>query len=159
EGLNAYGQVTWGQPFIYQGFNAHDGWMHTSSGVQNISYYRETISKKDGQYYYQYGDKELPVKTRPITIKYKTPEGMKSKTFTAYYTRHGPVVGKTNSKWTTCNLMNMHAKLHKKALIQDWKRMFTTGYESFKKTMELHTNSSNNTIFADSKGNIAYWHS
>ncbi|HEY8970981.1 MAG TPA: penicillin acylase family protein, partial [Puia sp.] len=31
EGLNAYGAVTWGQFFIYQGFNAHCGWMHTSS--------------------------------------------------------------------------------------------------------------------------------
>ena len=31
EGLNAYGAVTWGQFFIYQGFNEHCGWMHTSS--------------------------------------------------------------------------------------------------------------------------------
>src|SRR5580704_13821449 len=33
EGLNAYGAVTWGQFFVYQGFNEHAGWMHTSSGV------------------------------------------------------------------------------------------------------------------------------
>jgi len=26
EGLNAYGAVTWGQFFVYQGFNAHTGW-------------------------------------------------------------------------------------------------------------------------------------
>jgi acyl-homoserine-lactone acylase len=31
EGLHAYGAVTWGQFFIYQGFNSHCGWMHTSS--------------------------------------------------------------------------------------------------------------------------------
>jgi hypothetical protein len=30
EGLNAYGAVTWGQFFIYQGFNENCGWMHTS---------------------------------------------------------------------------------------------------------------------------------
>ncbi|MDP5140931.1 MAG: penicillin acylase family protein, partial [Spirosomaceae bacterium] len=30
EGLNAYGAVTWGQFFIYQGFNETCGWMHTS---------------------------------------------------------------------------------------------------------------------------------
>ena len=29
EGLNAYGAVTWGQFFIYQGFNDRAGWMHT----------------------------------------------------------------------------------------------------------------------------------
>src|SRR5581483_3883652 len=28
EGLNAYGASTWGQFFIYQGFNDHVGWMH-----------------------------------------------------------------------------------------------------------------------------------
>jgi len=30
EGLNAYGAVTWGQFFIYQGFNGQGGWMQTS---------------------------------------------------------------------------------------------------------------------------------
>ncbi|NNC34057.1 MAG: acylase, partial [Croceitalea sp.] len=31
EGLNAYGAVTWGQFFVYQGFNENTGWMHTST--------------------------------------------------------------------------------------------------------------------------------
>jgi acyl-homoserine-lactone acylase len=31
QGLNAYGAVTWGQFFIYQGFNEFCGWMHTSN--------------------------------------------------------------------------------------------------------------------------------
>jgi len=39
EGLNAYGAVTWGQFFVYQGFNEHAGWMHTSSSVDNIDEY------------------------------------------------------------------------------------------------------------------------
>jgi acyl-homoserine-lactone acylase len=29
EGLNAFGATTWGQFFIYQGFNENVGWMHT----------------------------------------------------------------------------------------------------------------------------------
>ncbi len=36
EGLDAYGAATWGQFFIYQGFNPHIGWMHTSSGVEKL---------------------------------------------------------------------------------------------------------------------------
>jgi len=32
EGLDVYGVATWGQFFIYQGFDAHNGWMHTSYG-------------------------------------------------------------------------------------------------------------------------------
>ena len=46
EGLNAYGALTWGQFFIYQGFNERAGWMHTSSGVDNIDEYRETVQRR-----------------------------------------------------------------------------------------------------------------
>jgi acyl-homoserine-lactone acylase len=155
EGLDAYGAVTWGQFFIYQGFNTRDGWMHTSSGVLNISRFLETVARRNGHYAYKYGNQWLPVKTREITIDYKTAEGMAQRTFTAYYTQHGPVVGRVGDKWLTVNLMQRHIQ----ALIQDWERMTTTGYASFLKSMQLHTNSSNNTIFADSEGDIAYWHS
>ena len=41
EGLNAYGAVTWGQFFIYQGFNDRAGWMHTSSNVDAIDEFRD----------------------------------------------------------------------------------------------------------------------
>jgi acyl-homoserine-lactone acylase len=155
QGLDAYGAVTWGQFFIYQGFNAYDGWMHTSSGVLNISHFLETVSKRHGRYYYKYGGRWLPMKTREISIAYKTAHDMAHRTFTAYYTRHGPVIAKVGDQWLTVNLMQRHIQ----ALIQDWARMTTTGYASFLKTMRLHTNSSNNTIFADRDGNIAYWHS
>src|ERR1700749_1181964 len=46
QGLDAYGAVTWGQFFIYQGFNEHTGWMHTSSGVDAVVEYLETVGKK-----------------------------------------------------------------------------------------------------------------
>ncbi|MFN8886855.1 MAG: penicillin acylase family protein, partial [Cyclobacteriaceae bacterium] len=36
EGLHAYGAVTWGQFFIYQGFNENCGWMHTTSMADAI---------------------------------------------------------------------------------------------------------------------------
>ena len=42
EGLDAYGAATWGQFFIYQGFNAHNGWMHTSYGGDAIDEYAES---------------------------------------------------------------------------------------------------------------------
>ena len=46
EGLNAYGAVTWGQFFVYQGFNEHCGWMHTSSYVDVADAYIEKMIKK-----------------------------------------------------------------------------------------------------------------
>ena len=154
EGLDAYGAVTWGQFFVYQGFSPHIGWMHTSSGVNAISEYLETVEKKNDRYYYKYGAKELPLRTKQITVSYMTSNGMEQKTFTAYYTMHGPVIGEQDGKWLTIRLMQEPIK----ALEQDFTRTKATDYKSFRQTMELHTNSSNNTIFADTDGDIAYFH-
>ena len=45
-----------------------------------------------------------------------------------------------------------------KALTQSYTRTKARSYKAFRQTMELHTNSSNNTIFADADGDIAYFH-
>jgi acyl-homoserine lactone acylase PvdQ len=160
QGLNAYGAATWGQFFIYQGFNAHAGWMHTSSGVDNIDEYAETVTKKGNTFVYRYGKQERPLKTSTITIRYKTsPDktsaGMATKVFTVYRTLHGPIVREANGKWISIRLMEdpMHA------LMQSYGRTKARDYASFRKWMELHTDSSNNTVFADARGNIAYFHS
>jgi len=154
EGLDAYGAVTWGQFFVYQGFNPHVGWMHTSSGVNALSEYLETVEKKADSYYYKYGDKELPVTTGQISVPYMTEHGMAEEKFTVYRTQHGPVIGEQNGKWVTVRLMQEPVK----ALIQSFTRTKATDYKSFRQTMELHTNSSNNTIYADADGDIAYFH-
>ncbi len=155
EGLDAYGAVTWGQFFIYQGFNAHAGWMHTSSGVDNIDEYAETVTRKGKAFVYKYGNDEKPLKMSTITIPYKTSAGLATKTFTVYRTLHGPVVRESGGKWISVRLMQdpMHA------LIQSYIRTKATDYHSFRKSMALHTDSSNNTLFADARGNIAYFHS
>jgi acyl-homoserine-lactone acylase len=155
EGLNAYGALTWGQFFIYQGFNERAGWMHTSSGVDNIDEYLETVVKKDDGFSYKYGTEERPMKTRKITVPYKTAAGMAQKDFTVYYTHHGPIVRESNGKWVSIRLMQQPLN----ALIQSYTRIKAKNYKAFRDTMELHTNSSNNTIYADADGTIAYFHS
>ncbi len=154
EGLNAYGAVTWGQFFIYQGFNERTGWMHTTSGADDLDEYKETVTKTRDGYAYKYGNAQRPVMATTITIPYKTPRGMAKKEFTVYRTHHGPVVRDVNGKWVTIKMM--HEPL--KALIQSYTRTKAKDYRSFRQTMELHTNSSNNTIFADADGDIAYFH-
>src|SRR4051812_11480131 len=44
EGLDAYGAATWGQPFIYQGFNPHIGFMHTSTTLDAVDEFAETVT-------------------------------------------------------------------------------------------------------------------
>jgi acyl-homoserine-lactone acylase len=154
-GLDAYGAVTWGQFFVYQGFNATAGWMHTSSGVDNIDEFLETVSGHGDRYFYRHGGQVLPVLVRHIAVPYRTDSGMATRTFTAFYTRHGPVVRSSGGKWVTVSLMQRPVD----ALIQSFTRTKARDYAAFRQTMELHTNSSNNTVFADAEGNIAYWHS
>ena len=72
EGLNAYGAATWGQFFIYQGFNERVGWMHTSSGVDNVDEFAETIVHHGQQLFYRYGKTERPVKVSSIHVPYRT---------------------------------------------------------------------------------------
>jgi len=155
EGLNAYGAVTWGQFFVYQGFNARVGWMHTSSGVNNISDYVETIVKSGDKLAYKYGGQVRPLVTATIVVPYKTATGMSARRFTVYRTIHGPIVQATNGKWISVSLMQEPVK----ALTQSFTRTKATNYKTFRESMELHTNSSNNTIFADADGDIAYFHS
>jgi acyl-homoserine-lactone acylase len=154
EGLNAYGASTWGQMFIYQGFNEHCGWMHTSSAVDQIDEYLETIVKKGDQYFYKYGNELRPVTTATIKVPYKTPTGMSEKTFTVYRTQHGPIIRAQDGKWVSVAMMFEPVK----ALTQSFSRTKAKNYAEFKQIMELHTNSSNNTIYADADGNIAYFH-
>ena len=154
EGLNAYGASTWGQFFIYQGFNATAGWMHTSSSVDDLDEYLETVTKKGNGYVYKYGNEERALTSTTITVPFKTATGMSQKTFTVYYSQHGPIVRKADDKWVAFRIMQEPVK----ALTQSYSRTKAKNYKEFRQTMELHTNSSNNTIFADAEGNIAYFH-
>src|ERR1043166_3992834 len=86
EGMHAYGAATWGQFFIYQGFNERIGWMHTSSGVDNIDEYAETVTKKGGRFVYKYGKEERAMTSGTIVVPYKTASGMAKRTFTVYRT-------------------------------------------------------------------------
>jgi acyl-homoserine-lactone acylase len=139
---------------VYQGFNDRAGWMHTSSGVDAVDEYLETVVQKGDRFYYKYGNEERPLRAVRITIPYRTSTGMAQRDFTAYYTHHGPIVRSADGKWVSIRLMQEPLK----ALTQSYTRTKATDYASFKQSMELHTNSSNNTIFADKQGDIAYFH-
>ena len=155
EGLNAYGAMTWGQFFIYQGFNDRAGWMHTSSSVDNIDEYIEDTITRDGNLFYRVGSEERPVHVSRVRVPYRAANGrMATREFTTYRTHHGPIVRAEDGKWIAVRLMEEPLK----ALQQSYQRTKARNLAEFRKTMELHTNSSNNTLFADADGNIAYLH-
>lgn len=154
EGLNVYGAVTWGQFFVYQGFNQYCGWMHTSSYADVADLFIEKIIHKNDKLYYEYDGKLIPLQEKNVVINYKNGAKVLPQRFTTYSTLHGPMVGMREGKWLSLKENNRSLS----ALLQSWLITKTKGFEEFKQVMNLRSNNSNNTVFADYKGNIAYWH-
>ena len=155
EGLNAYGAATWGQFFIYQGFNPKAGWMHTSSGVDNVDEFVETIDTGGGKRVYKYGQSWREVTKRPVTIRFRKADGSLGKRqFTTYRTHHGPLVRSEGGKAIAFAMMHRPVV----ALQQSFLRTKASDLGSFLDIARLRANSSNNTIFADANGAIAYLH-
>lgn len=156
EGLNAYGALTWGQFFVYQGFNETAGWMHTSSSVDNIDEFLETVVERDGALHYVYGEETRPLQARRVTVRYRRDDGsLGERSFTAYRTHRGPIVRAADERWVSVALMEEPLR----ALMQSYARTKARNLAEFLAVMRSHTNSSNNTLFADAEGNIAYLHS
>ncbi|MDP9075842.1 MAG: penicillin acylase family protein [Bacteroidota bacterium] len=154
EGLDVYGAVTWGQFFVYQGFNPHCGWMHTSSTADVGDLYAEKVSKKDGKWYYEYDGELKPVITRKLVMNVKNGSVVEQKTFTGYYTQHGPVLGSRNGKWMALKANNRSYN----ALLESWLITKANSLAEYKKAMDLVSNATNNTVYADDKGNIIFWY-
>ncbi|MEI6486112.1 MAG: penicillin acylase family protein [Sphingomonadales bacterium] len=155
QGLDAYGASTWGQFFIYQGFNRHTGWMHTTSGVDNVDEYALTVEKRGGKYAYLHGTTWKPLIEKTITVPYRAADGtMQSRTFTTWRSHHGPVIRADNGKWVAIALMHRPVA----ALEQSFLRTKTSDLSGYLKVANLRANSSNATLFASDKGEIAYLH-
>ncbi|MEZ2336221.1 penicillin acylase family protein [Mucilaginibacter sp. RCC_168] len=154
EGLHAYGAVTWGQFFIYQGFNQHCGWMHTSSYDDVGDLYAEKMSKKDGKWYYEYNGSLKPVTTRQLVLNIRNGDKLEQKTITGYYTHHGPVLGSRDGKWLALKANNRSYN----ALLESWLITKANTLAEYKKAMDLVSNASNSTVYADDKGNIVFWY-
>jgi acyl-homoserine-lactone acylase len=155
EGLNAYGASTWGQFFIYQGFNDGLGWMHTTSGVDSVDEFLETVVERDDRLFYRYGSEMRPLQTSTVALRYRAPDGtMASRSFQVYRTHHGPIVREQDGRWVSIGLMHKPIE----ALSQSYLRTKARSFADYMRVMEHKANSSNNTIYADADGTIAYLH-
>ena len=156
EGLNVYGAVTWGQFFVYQGFNERTGWMHTSTYVDFIDEYILDIVPSENGLQYRYGEELRDVEEYSITLRYKHEDSasIRDTSFTFYRTHQGPITHSIDDRWVTTRINWDPVN----ALIQSYTRTKLNNYDEFLEMMDIRTNSSNNTVFADAEGNIAYFH-
>src|SRR5208337_4059750 len=143
QGLNVYGAATWGQFFIYQGFNAHNGWMHTSYGGDAIDEYAETLVKAPDGLYYRYGAGLRKLVAKPITIRFTRGKTQITRRFTVYSSHHGPIVRAEAGKWIAVKLLEDPVR----ALEQSYLRTKTTDYRSFFDIQSMRTDTSNNTVY------------
>ena len=119
EGLNVYGTVTWGQFFVYQGFNEKCGWIHTSSAVDAADTYAEKVSPKgNNKWVYMYDGKEKPVTTKKILIRAKKGNSFDTSSIQALFTHHGPIMAKRNGQWLSLKADNRIMS----GLVQCWQR-------------------------------------
>lgn len=154
EGLNAYGASTWGQFFIYQGFNETTGWMHTSTGADFMDEFVQDVVNDNGRLMYRYGDELRPLEVMETTLRYRDGDSLRERRFPLYRTHQGPITHSMDGQWVATRI-NWNPV---DALRQSYLRMKTADYDDFLDVMNIRTNSSNNTVFADAKGNIAYFH-
>ncbi len=152
-GLNAYGASTWGQFFIYQGFNARAGWMHTSSTVDNVDQFSETVVRRGTGWGYRYGRELRPVTSGAVTLRFRRSDGsIGERRFTTWKTHHGPITHVQDGRWVATALMWRPIP----ALEQSYLRTKATDLAGYVAVSQRKANSSNNTLFADAKGNIAF---
>ena len=154
EGLNAYGAVTWGTFFVYQGFNEYCGWMHTSSYADVADLFEMKVVTREQAFTYEYDGKVWPFDRKDLVVRFKKGNEMLQHAFPTARSIHGPVVGSRNGKLLSLKENNRSME----SLIQSWQRTKARGLADYKKAMDIRANNSNNTVFADNSGNIAYWH-
>src|SRR5271168_99885 len=116
--------------------------------------YAETIVKKPDGLYYRYGGALRKLTVKRISIPVNRGSGRTFRTFTVYHSHHGPITRAENGRWIALKLLQDPVP----ALSQSYLRTKTRDYASFRKTQDMRTDTSNNTVYADADGTIAYFH-
>ncbi|WFL76678.1 penicillin acylase family protein [Altererythrobacter arenosus] len=153
EGLDAYGAVTWGQFFVYQGFNRRLGWMHTTSGLDNVDHFAVAFETDDtGRMTYRFGEELREITPRQVDIKVRMADGsFETRSFRTLATHHGPVTRLEGGKLVSTALMHRPVE----ALEQSFLRTKATSLNDYLEVAKRRANSSNNTVYADADGRIA----
>ncbi|MEG3086937.1 penicillin acylase family protein [Sphingomonas sp. PB4P5] len=155
QGLDVYGAATWGQFFVYQGFNKHLGWMHTSSGVDTIDEFAVEVARRGGRLSYRYGRAWRPIRQRIVALGVRQPDGtIATRRFTVLATHHGPIIRQENGRWIAVAMLNRP----RAALEQSYLRTRAGSLADYLAVSDRKANASNNTILAAADGTIAYLH-
>jgi len=152
-GIDAVGSTLTGYPFIMFGQTERTAFSSTA-GVDNITdYFEEKLNPKNPKQYWFLG-KWRPMEQRKEVFKIK---GAEPKEATFYYTVHGPVVKTDESKGTAYSKQLACKEDYLTGFVSFYELMKAQTPEDFRKAAAL-SSLSVNVYFADTAGNIGYFH-
>lgn len=110
--------------------------------------------QKNEAWFYELDKKTIPLQKKQIPVSYLENGERRTKNFTTYASGHGPIMGSRQDKWLSLKENNRSLN----ALIECWSRTKASNLKEYQTALSLLSNNSNNTVYADADGNIAYWH-
>jgi acyl-homoserine-lactone acylase len=153
EGLNASGFAMFGQFWIWSGFTAATAWAHTNTASDYDDVYAERFTHPTDSTRYRYGQGYRQASFWYDTLRYRTPEGIKTRIYRFGKTHHGPLIARRDSlHYSMRRPENMAAYV-----LQAWQMSKARNLAAFRKALGA-VQLSTNTMYADAVGNIAYWH-
>jgi penicillin amidase len=155
QGLNVSGFAIFGNFYIWSGFNANSGWAHTNSGVDFTDVYLERFDKPGDSSFYRYGKGYRSATIWYDTVYYKTAAGMQSRIVCLRKTHHGPIVARRDSFLVSIKNVTAPQSTY---IEQCWQMCRSQNLQQFTAAMNTRALGYPNTMYADKKGNTAYWH-
>jgi acyl-homoserine-lactone acylase len=155
EGLNAYGAVTWGQFFIYQGSTPMpDGCTRRAGSTTSTNLPKPSSTLRPGPKAIAMAGRSARLRKTRSRCAIAAPTAPWRAALHHMGQPPRPDRARGRGKWIAFALMNKPVA----ALEQSYLRTKTRDLSEFLKVAERKANSSNNTLFADDKGEIAYLH-
>jgi len=159
EGLDVSGFAILGTPYIRSGHNHNLGWSHTNNYAQTSDVYAEKFDDPKDPLSYHYGWSHRKAVEWTEEIKVKTPAGMETRSVVFRKTLHGPVLGLRPARNGVVEQLAVRfAGAEGGVMQQRWAMAKAKNLKEFKEAMAQLALTGSNTMYADSGGNIYYWH-
>lgn len=150
--INVSGATIIGFPFVVIGFNENLGWSHTVNFIDSDDLYELTLDPAS-PHQYSYEKMNLPLDARTLSVRVKTPEGLKTRTKTVYRSHYGPVVKMEGNKAFAVKSANLDLV----EFATQWNMMAKAKtLAEFRAALQMQALPMFNVSYADREGNIWY---
>ena len=108
EGLNAYGAATWGQFFIYQGFNERPAGCTRRAASTSVDEFRRDDRAAGGRPLLPLRQRRAPDLRRADhhSLPRRRRQHRRAASFETYRTHHGPIIREEGGKWVAFAMMH-----------------------------------------------------